>query len=78
MSLALLHGVAPVASLEAEVAARLDNGLTGLRARFPDTPDWLVRTERALAQPFFTSSRPGTQRSATILAWLAPLASYRD
>jgi hypothetical protein len=72
LSVALLHGLAPMASLETWMPNQLKAGLASLRHRFPEYPPWAVRTEEALTQHFFNSKWSGEHRSAVMLAWVAP------
>jgi hypothetical protein len=56
------------------ITGQLNAGLAALRRRFPDSPPWTALTMEALAQHIFMDSWSGGQRSATILAWVAPTA----
>ncbi|MGH3274700.1 MAG: hypothetical protein ACRDNZ_10340 [Streptosporangiaceae bacterium] len=76
LSIALLHGRTPMASPETWVPDQLKAGIANLHRRFPERPDWVVRTEQALSQPFFKSKWAGERRSIVMLAWVAlPTAS---
>lgn len=72
LSIALLHGLTPMASPETWVPDQLKAGIANLHRRFPEQPDWAVRTGQALSQPFFKSKWAGECRSIVMLAWVAP------
>lgn len=73
VSVALVYGPLPVQDLREWLPAQLHAGLVALRRRFPQSPPWLIQTEKALAQHLFHSTWSGKQQAATMLAWAAPI-----